>query len=73
MKYYLVSIVTDSGVEQRLCEPTEGLENAIMQFHQKMAYCIAKAEITDALVMVINSVGGIEKNETFKRTSTPTN
>lgn len=65
MKYYVLEVTTTSTGTAKLVTEKETLNEGIMLFHQVLASSRANPNVTEALCMVINSNGGIEKNEHY--------
>lgn len=67
MTYFVFEATTTEaqGIAKQVTEK-ETLNEGIMLFHQVMAAARANADVIEALCVVINSKGGIEKNEHYQ-------
>lgn len=67
MKYYVILIATvGTEIKKAIYEATDE-NNAVALFHQYMSSYMNNDKCKEALVMAINSVGGIYKKEYFTR------
>lgn len=66
MTYFVLEATTTSEGTAKLVTEKETLNEGIMLFHQVMAAARANTNVTEALCIVVNSKGGIEKNEHYQ-------
>ena len=66
MTYFVLEATTTEQGTAKLVTEKETLNEGIMLFHQVMAAARANTNVIEALCMVVNSKGGIEKNEHYQ-------
>lgn len=66
MKYFTIEITTISGQTAQAIYERADLKTAISAHHSVMASALANPNCTEVLSMVINSAGGVYKNEHWK-------
>ena len=66
MSYFVLEATTTSQGTAKLVTEKETLNEGIMLFHQVMAAARANENVIEALCIVVNSKGGIEKNEHYQ-------
>ena len=72
MKFYLVEISEgDSKVSGKSIYEYETLNDAVATFHSKLGMAMNSELYTSELIMVINSEGGVHKQEKFIREVDP--
>ena len=68
MKFYVIEISEgDSKVSGKSIYEYENLNEAVATFHSKLGTAMKSEQYTSELVMVINSEGGVHKQEKFVR------
>ena len=68
MKFYVVEISEgDSKVSGKSIYEYETLNDAVATFHSKLGMAMNSELYTSELIMVINSEGGVHKQEKFIR------
>jgi len=66
MTYFVLEATTTEQGIAKLVTEKETLNEGIMLFHQVMAAARANENVIEALCIVVNSKGGIEKNEHYQ-------
>jgi len=66
MTYFVLEATTTDQGTAKLVTEKETLNEGIMLFHQVMAAARANENVIEALCIVVNSKGGIEKNEHYQ-------
>lgn len=66
MTYFVLEATTTAEGTAKLVTEKETLNEGIMLFHQVMAAARANENVIEALCIVVNSKGGIEKNEHYQ-------
>ena len=66
MTYYVLEATTTAQGTAKLVTEKETKNEGIMLFHQVMAAARANENVIEALCIVVNSKGGIEKNEHYQ-------
>ena len=72
MKFYTIEITTVNGQTAQAIFERADLKTALSAHHSVMASALANPNCTEVLSMVINSDGGIYKNEHWKAEEEPT-
>lgn len=72
MKFYVIEISEgDSKVSGKSIYEYETLNEAVATFHSKLGTAMKSEQYTSELIMVINSEGGVHRQEKFVREVVP--